>query len=82
MQATDEGGHFRGHHLPPGAKSHALFAAALGAALLGLTLLDVAPPRAAHHAKAGVPADAADADCIVAAAIFAGVSAGERTSLP
>jgi hypothetical protein len=61
------------------AKRHALFIATLLAALLGLTLLDVAPSRGAQRQHA-----AADdsIDCIVASAIFAGVSGGEPVRSP
>jgi len=54
------------------AKSHSLVIAALLIALLGLTTLDVAPSDAAKKRHAG---DARSIDCIVASAIFAGVSA-------
>jgi hypothetical protein len=50
-------------------KSHALLAAALAAALLGLTLLDVESSHANRQAKA-----VHSIDCIVASAVFAGVS--------
>lgn len=51
-------------------KARALFLGALAAALLGLTLLDVAPlPQKPRHAAA----DPQSIDCIVASAIFAGV---------
>jgi len=54
------------------ARSNALFIATLLAALLGLTLLDVAPMPARH----GSAADGTSSiDCIVASAVFAGVSA-------
>jgi hypothetical protein len=51
------------------ARSRALFVGALAAALFGLTLLDV--PVKAPKAHAG---DARSIDCIVAAAVFAGVT--------
>jgi hypothetical protein len=50
-------------------KSHVLVAVALAAALLGLTVLDVETSHAAPHAKA-----TRSIDCIVASAVFAGVS--------
>lgn len=75
MQAVHEASPLRGHRPPPPnssrAKSNALFGTALAAALLGLTLLDVAPTRAPQHSDAGADASA---DCIVAIAIFAGVT--------
>ena len=59
------------------AKTRALFLGALAAALLGLTLLDVAPSsRPALHAAA---ADPQSLDCILASAIFVGV---EGSRLP
>jgi hypothetical protein len=59
------------------AKTRALFLGALAAALLGLTLLDVAPSaRPARHGAA----DPQSLDCIVASAIFVGVEAS--LSLP
>jgi hypothetical protein len=59
------------------AKTRALFLGALAAALLGLTLVDVAPsPRTARD----VAVDPQSIDCIVASAIFAGV--GSSLSLP
>jgi hypothetical protein len=58
-------------------KSRALFLGALAAALLGLTLIDVAPaPQKARDAAK----DADSIDCIVASAVFAGVGAAH--SLP
>lgn len=53
------------------AKSNALFIAALVAALLGLTMLDVAPVGAdkVHAGPAG-----RSVDCIVASAVFAGAN--------
>jgi hypothetical protein len=51
------------------AKSRALFVGALAAALFGLTLLDV--PAKADKAHT---AEARSIDCIVASAVFAGVS--------
>ena len=54
------------------AKTRALFLGALAAALLGLTLLDVAPlPPAARDGSA----DPQSLDAIVASAIFVGVEA-------
>lgn len=54
------------------AKTRALFLGALAAALLGLTLLDVAPSqRPARHGSM----DPQSLDCIVASAIFVGVEA-------
>ena len=53
------------------AKSNSLFVAALAASLLGLTLLDVVPLEAAQR---GEPAAVDSTDCIVATAIFAGVT--------
>ncbi|HJV63336.1 MAG TPA: hypothetical protein VJ743_20470 [Albitalea sp.] len=54
------------------AKSRALLAAALAAALLGLTLLDVAPLDGVRRTNGKA---ANTAECIVASAVFAGVSA-------
>lgn len=50
------------------AKSRALFVGALAAALFGLTLLDVPTKAEKGHA------DERSIDCIVASAVFAGVS--------
>jgi hypothetical protein len=58
-------------------RTNALFLAALGAALLGLTVLDVAPAHSARHPDS-LQRDAAatrSVDCLVAQAVFAGVSA-------
>ena len=54
------------------ARSNALFIATLLAALLGLTLLDVEPTQ--PH-RGGTADGTRSIDCIVASAIFAGVSA-------
>lgn len=64
---------------PSSAKGNALFIATLLAALLGLTLLDVAPARGAKRHDAAADASI---DHIVAAAIFAGVSAEEPPASP
>lgn len=61
--------HSEGADMSP-LKRRALVIAALAAALLGLTLLDVAPSRVA----AAKQHDAGSIDCIVASAVFAGVS--------
>lgn len=59
------------------AKSRGLFVAALAVALLGLTLLDVAPSEStAITAMKRHTGDSRSLDCIVASAIFAGVTAG------
>jgi len=59
------------------AKSRGLFVAALAVALMGLTLLDVAPSEsAAITAMKRHTGDSRSLDCIVASAIFAGVTAG------
>jgi hypothetical protein len=58
-------------------RTNALFLAALAAALLGLTVLDVAPSHSARHPDSA-QRDAAgtrSVDCLVAQAVFAGVSA-------
>ncbi|CAG1015626.1 hypothetical protein BURC_01010 [Burkholderiaceae bacterium] len=84
MRAIHEPGSVRGASAPPRtprARSNALFGTALAAALLGLTLLDVAPSQAAKHGAQKADADAS-IDCIVATAIFAGVSAGEPHAMP
>lgn len=60
------------------AQGMALVLAALAAALLGLTVLDVAPSKVSHP-QAGATRSI---DCIVAAAVFAGVSAEAVTPLP
>lgn len=57
------------------AKSRGLFVAALALALLGLTLLDVAPSESTLTAMKRHTGDTRSVDCIVASAIFAGVSA-------
>ncbi len=59
------------------AKGRGLVMTALAAALLGLTLLDVAP--SVTHKR--VPQERS-VDCIVASAVFAGVSAAGVTPLP
>ncbi len=51
-------------------KSHALLAVALAAALLGLTVLDVETSHTGKHPTNGTRS----IDCIVASAVFAGVS--------
>ena len=58
---------------PSPAQRYGLFVAALAAALLGLTTLDLAGPPPAKHARA----DAAERtpECIVASAVFVGVPA-------
>lgn len=60
------------------AKSKALFIAALAVALLGLTVLDLAPVRARKPASA---VGSRSFDCIVASAIFVGVSISPATEL-
>jgi hypothetical protein len=52
------------------AKARGLFVAALVVALLGLTMLDVAPAQPPKHAMGQ-----RSIDCIVASAVFAGVDA-------
>lgn len=61
------------HELSP-AKSRSLVIAALLFALLGLTTLDVAPSNDAKKRHAG---DERSVDCIVASAVFAGVTPAE-----
>ncbi|RQP21422.1 hypothetical protein [Piscinibacter terrae] len=61
------------------AKSRGLFVAALALALLGLTLLDVAPVESAVAVAMKRHTGDRSLDCIVASAIFAGVAATPDT---
>lgn len=60
------------------AKSRSLVIAALLIALLGLTTLDVAPQEGAMKQHKG---DSRSIDCIVASAIFAGVSTSGTSAM-
>lgn len=66
--------HDNGADAMSSAKSRGLFVAALALALMGLTLLDVVPSEASMPAMKRHTGDARSLDCIVASAIFAGVT--------